>query len=62
MNVGDISMKMQIDLLRVLETHEFTRVGGTMPLHSDFRVIAATHQDLQESIRNRTFRQDLSTA
>jgi DNA-binding NtrC family response regulator len=57
--VGDISMKMQIDLLRVLETHEFTRVGGTMPLHSDFRVIAATHQDLKESIRNRTFRQDL---
>jgi DNA-binding NtrC family response regulator len=57
--VGDISMKMQIDLLRVLETHEFSRVGGTMPLHSDFRVIAATHQDLKESIRNRTFRQDL---
>jgi DNA-binding NtrC family response regulator len=57
--VGDISMKMQIDLLRVLETHEFNRVGGTMPLHSDFRVIAATHQDLKESIRNRTFRQDL---
>jgi DNA-binding NtrC family response regulator len=57
--VGDISMKMQIDLLRVLETHEFTRVGGTTPLHSDFRVIAATHQDLKESIRNRTFRQDL---
>jgi two-component system response regulator HydG len=52
-------MKMQIDLLRVLETHEFNRVGGTMPLHSDFRVIAATHQDLKESIRNRTFRQDL---
>ncbi len=57
--VGDISMKMQIDLLRVLETHEFTRVGGTTPLKSDFRVIAATHQDLQESIRNKTFRQDL---
>jgi len=44
--VGDISIKMQIDLLRVLETREFTRVGGTVPLHSDFRVIAATHQDL----------------
>jgi DNA-binding NtrC family response regulator len=57
--VGDISMKMQIDLLRVLETHEFTRVGGTSTIHSDFRVIAATHQDLKESIRNRTFRQDL---
>ena len=57
--VGDISMKMQIDLLRVLETHEFTRVGGTTAIHSDFRVIAATHQDLKESIRNRSFRQDL---
>jgi DNA-binding NtrC family response regulator len=57
--VGDISMKMQIDLLRVLETHEFSRVGGTTTISSDFRVIAATHQDLQESIRNRTFRQDL---
>jgi DNA-binding NtrC family response regulator len=57
--VGDISMKMQIDLLRVLETHEFTRVGGTTTISSDFRVIAATHQDLQAGIRNRTFRQDL---
>jgi DNA-binding NtrC family response regulator len=57
--VGDISMKMQIDLLRVLETHEFTRVGGTATLHSDFRVIAATNQDLQEAIRAKTFRQDL---
>ena len=56
---GDLSMKMQIDLLRVLETHEFTRVGGRIPLRSDFRVIAATHQDLQANIRNKTFRQDL---
>ncbi len=57
--VGDISMKMQIDLLRVLETREFTRVGGTATLRSDFRVIAATNQDLQEAIRAKTFRQDL---
>ncbi len=57
--VGDISMKMQIDLLRVLETREFTRVGGTVSLRSDFRVIAATNQDLQEAIRQKTFRQDL---
>jgi len=57
--VGDISMKMQIDLLRVLETREFTRVGGTATLHSDFRVIAATNQDLQDAIRRKTFRQDL---
>ena len=57
--VGDISMKMQIDLLRVLETREFTRVGWTATLRSDFRVIAATNQDLQEAIRQKTFRQDL---
>jgi DNA-binding NtrC family response regulator len=57
--VGDISMKMQIDLLRVLETREFNRVGGTATLHSDFRVIAATNQDLQEAIHKKTFRRDL---
>jgi DNA-binding NtrC family response regulator len=57
--IGDISMKMQIDLLRVLETHEFSRVGGTASLKSDFRVIAATHRDLQEAIAQKTFRQDL---
>ena len=57
--VGDISMKMQIDLLRVLETRDFSRVGGTVTLHSDFRVIAATNQDLDEAIRAKTFRQDL---
>ena len=57
--VGDISMRMQIDLLRVLETREFSRVGGTVTLRSDFRVIAATNQDLQEAIRKKTFRLDL---
>jgi DNA-binding NtrC family response regulator len=57
--IGDISMKMQIDLLRVLETHEFTRVGGTVTLQSDFRVIAATHRDLKEAIQQKIFRQDL---
>jgi DNA-binding NtrC family response regulator len=57
--VGDISMKMQIDLLRVLETHEFTRVGGTVTLRSDFRIIAATHRNLQEAIEQKSFRQDL---
>jgi DNA-binding NtrC family response regulator len=57
--VGDITMKMQIDLLRVLETREFNRVGGTVTLRSDFRVIAATNQDLQEAIQKKTFRTDL---
>ena len=57
--VGDISMRMQIDLLRVLETREFSRVGGTVTLRSDFRVIAATNQDLQEAVHQKTFRPDL---
>jgi DNA-binding NtrC family response regulator len=57
--VGDISVKMQIDLLRVLETREFSRVGGTATLRSDFRVIASTNQDLQEAIHKKTFRRDL---
>lgn len=57
--IGDITMKMQIDLLRVLETHKFTRVGGTKPIYSDFRVIAATHQDLQAALAEGTFRRDL---
>ena len=57
--VGDISMKMQIDLLRVLQTQRFTRVGGTTRVPSDFRVIAATRQDLQQSVQEKTFRQDL---
>jgi DNA-binding NtrC family response regulator len=57
--VGDISMKMQIDLLRVLETREFSRVGGTATLRSNFRVISATNQDLQEGIHKKTFRADL---
>ncbi|MBW2352425.1 MAG: sigma-54-dependent Fis family transcriptional regulator [Deltaproteobacteria bacterium] len=57
--IGEISMRMQIDLLRVLEDRIFYRVGGTQPIEADFRVIAATNKDLEEAIRERTFRQDL---
>ena len=57
--VGNIDVKTQMDLLRVIETHEFTRVGGTDPLHSDFRVICATNRDLEEAVREGTFREDL---
>jgi len=57
--VGDISPKTQADLLRVLETKEFTRVGGTTPITSDFRVISATNRDPQELIRQGAFRLDL---
>ena len=57
--IGEISMRMQIDLLQVLEDRIFYKVGGTQPLTADFRVIAATNADLVRAIRDRTFREDL---
>jgi len=57
--IGDISPKTQADLLRVLETKEFVRVGGQKPLKSDFRVISATNRDLHALIREGAFRLDL---
>jgi DNA-binding NtrC family response regulator len=57
--IGEISMRMQIDLLQVLEDKVFYRVGGTQPLTADFRVIAATHADLTQAIAERRFRKDL---
>ena len=57
--IGEISMRMQIDLLRVLEDRVFYRVGGTQPLDVDFRVVAATNRNLKEAIRQGIFREDL---
>jgi len=57
--VGEISMRMQIDLLRILEDRVFYRLGGTQPIEADFRVIAATNSDLEKAIRQGTFREDL---
>ena len=57
--VGEISMRMQIDLLRVLEDRIFYRVGGTQPMEADFRVIAATNRNLEEAIKEGIFREDL---
>jgi DNA-binding NtrC family response regulator len=57
--IGEISMRMQIDLLRVLEDRVFYRVGGTQPIEIDFRVIAATNRDLEEAIKKGMFREDL---
>jgi len=57
--IGEISMRMQIDLLQVLEDKIFYRVGGTQPITTDFRVIAATNANLEKAIENRTFRKDL---
>ncbi len=57
--IGEISMRMQIDLLRVLEDRVFYRVGGTQPIEADFRVIAATNRNLEAAIKAGTFREDL---
>lgn len=57
--IGDASPMIQVKLLRVLETGEFMRVGGERPIRVDVRVIAATNVDLEEAIREKTFREDL---
>jgi len=57
--IGAISLKTQIELLRALETKEFTRVGGSKPIRVDFRVICATNQDLEALIETGKFRDDL---
>lgn len=57
--IGDISPSTQVKLLRVLQEHQFERVGGTETLTVDVRVIAATNKNLEEAIREGTFREDL---
>jgi DNA-binding NtrC family response regulator len=57
--VGTISLKMQVQLLRVLETKQFTRVGGNEVITSDFRVICATNCDLENLVKEGKFREDL---
>jgi PAS domain S-box-containing protein len=57
--VGELSPDTQVALLRVLQEREFERVGGGQPIRVDVRVIAATNRDLEATVANRTFRQDL---
>ena len=57
--IATISPKMQIELLRVLETKSFVRVGGNKEITSDFRVICATNRDLKTMVKSGTFREDL---
>jgi DNA-binding NtrC family response regulator len=57
--IATISTKMQIDLLRVLESKKFVRVGGNKEISSDFRVICATNKDLKSMVESGTFREDL---
>jgi Nif-specific regulatory protein len=57
--VGELALNIQAKLLRVLQEREFERVGGTLPVKVDVRVIAATNKNLEEAMRNGSFRQDL---
>jgi transcriptional regulator with GAF, ATPase, and Fis domain len=57
--VGELPAETQIALLRVLQEHEFERVGGNQPIRADVRVIAATNRDLEAAIAAGTFRGDL---
>ena len=57
--IGDLSLAGQAKLLRVLEEKVVVRVGGSKPIHTDARVIAATNQNLLEMVRQKRFRQDL---
>jgi transcriptional regulator with PAS, ATPase and Fis domain len=56
--VGEIPLNLQIKLLRALDGGGYTRVGGTSVRHSDFRLIAATHQDLEDLVRSGRMRED----
>lgn len=57
--IGNISMKMQMDLLRVIETKQFSRLGGEKMITTDFRVVSATNQDLEQDVKAGKFREDL---
>jgi len=57
--IGTLSLKMQVELLRIIETKKFTRVGGNDTIKSDFRVIAATNEALEELVKEGRFREDL---
>ncbi|HLP25528.1 MAG TPA: sigma 54-interacting transcriptional regulator, partial [Acidobacteriota bacterium] len=57
--VGDIPLPLQVKLLRLLETGTYRRVGGVETLRSDFRLVCATHRDLNTMVERETFRRDL---
>ena len=57
--IGDMSLKTQAKVLRILQEHKFERVGGNKTIEVDVRVIAATNKDLEKEIANGNFREDL---
>jgi DNA-binding NtrC family response regulator len=57
--IGEMSLPLQVKLLRVLQERAFERVGGNRTIHVDVRVVAATNQDLEKLVEEKRFRQDL---
>ena len=57
--IGDMPLDLQAKILRVLQEHEVTRVGGAQNIPVDVRIVAATNQELQEKVRQKEFREDL---
>ncbi|MBC7886577.1 MAG: sigma-54-dependent Fis family transcriptional regulator [Ferruginibacter sp.] len=57
--IGELHFDLQAKLLRVLETHEFIKVGDTKPIKADVRIIAATNRNLQQEVNEGKFREDL---
>lgn len=57
--IGNIGEKMQMDLLRVIETKQFARLGGNKVVNVDFRTICATNKDLENAVQEGNFREDL---
>jgi DNA-binding NtrC family response regulator len=57
--IGEIPLEIQAKLLRVLEQHSFTRVGGNISIKADFRLVAATNRELAEDVSSGRFREDL---
>ena len=57
--IAEMPVETQVKLLRVLETHQFERLGGTLPIKVDIRLVTATHQDLKKLVSSGAFREDL---
>lgn len=57
--IGELPFQAQVRLLRVIQSKEIERVGGTKPIPVDIRIIAATHRNLEEMVKKQTFREDL---
>jgi hydrogenase-4 transcriptional activator len=57
--IGELPLAAQVRLLRVLQDHQIERVGGKNTIHVDVRIVAATHRDLSNMVRERSFREDL---